>query len=158
MESLIKCLIFIIVSGMCIFIIGRIFPRKWIKENKFPFKSFKIENNGKLYDKINIRKWKTKLPDASVIITKFIPRFMPRKRIDNKSHNNKNNINILVKETCIAETNHFFAGIIGLYCIKIWNGIGGWVISVVNLLLNIPFILIQRYNRPRLIKINIGKD
>jgi len=152
MNSLINCVIYIIVSGLVIFILGRLFPRKWIKESKFPFKAFKIENNGKLYDKINIRKWKTKLPDASLIITKFIPNFMPKKRIDNK-YKSKDNTKILIKETCIAEINHFLAGITGLYCIKIWNGTGGLVVSLLYLLWNMPFILIQRYNRPRLVKL-----
>ena len=62
------CILYLIISGVIIFLIGRIYPRKWINENKFPFKSFKFEKEGKFYNKLRINKWKTKLPDASVII------------------------------------------------------------------------------------------
>ena len=67
-----------------IYVIGRIFPRKWIKEDKFPFRSFAFEKNGKIYDKIKIKKWKTKWPDASMVIHKIIPQ-IPVKRFDDKS-------------------------------------------------------------------------
>lgn len=147
--SLLYCIIYLIISGIIIFLIGRIFPRKWIKENMFPFKAFKFENNGMLYNKIKINKWKTKLPDASVIINKIIPSFMPIKRLKS---NRKESIEILIKETCIAESTHFLAALTGFICIKIWKGLGGWIISLLYLIWNYLFIFIQRYNRPRLIK------
>ena len=47
------------------------------------------------------------------------------------------------------------APLAGCILLAVWLrgqfGLGGWVVSVVyNLLGNVPFILIQRYNRPRL--------
>ena len=75
------CFLYLIISGIIIFLIGRIFPRKWIKEHKFPFKSFAFEKNGNIYEKLNVKKWKTRLPDASTIIHKVLPKFMPVKRI-----------------------------------------------------------------------------
>ena len=142
------CILYLIVSGIVIFLIGRIFPRKWIKYNKFPFKSFKLENNGIIYNKLKIKKWKTKLPDASVIICKFIPKFMPIKRIKT---NKKEEIEVLVKETCVAESTHFIAALTGFFCVRIWKSLGGWIISFIYLIWNYLFIMIQRYNRPRLI-------
>lgn len=149
----VNCLIYLIVSGLCIFFIGRIFPRKFIKEKCFPFKSYKFEKNGKIYEKIKIKKWKTKLPDASVIIHKFVPKLMPEKRIRNLK---KANIETLVKESCVAEMTHFLAALCGFLCIKIWYKKWGVVLSIINMICHIPFILIQRYNRPRLEKFNLN--
>ena len=147
---MINCFLFILISGIIIFFIGRIIPRNWIFENSFPFNSFSFEQNGKIYEKLKIQKWKTKLPDASVIINKILPGFMPKKRLEGKGINK---IQVLIKESCIAEANHFIAGLIGFYCIKIWNHRFSKFIAIINFLFNIPFILIQRYKRPRFIKI-----
>lgn len=145
-----KTIHYILCVSIAVFILGRVFPRKWIFEDCFPFKSFEFEKGGRIYNKIGIMKWKTKLPDASVIITKIIPKFMPQKRIDQD-----NQIPILIKETCIAEATHVLVAILGFGCVFIWNGIGGWIVSIAFLLFNIPFIIIQRFNRPRLIAANI---
>lgn len=142
-----KTIHYILCVSIAVFILGRVFPRKWIFEDRFPFKSFEFEKGGRIYNKIGIMKWKTKLPDASVIITKIIPKFMPRKRIDQD-----NQIPILIKETCVAEATHVLVSFLGFGCVFIWNGIGGWIVSIAFLLFNIPFIIIQRFNRPRLIR------
>ena len=141
------CLIYVIVLSIVIFLIGRIYPRKWIKENAFPFTSFKFEKNGKVYEKIKIKKWKTVFPDFSYLITKILPNFMPRKRIDKDP---KTKIPVLIKESCVAESTHFIAIILGLFCITIYPKLGGIITYIVYALLNVPPILIQRYNRPRL--------
>ena len=145
-----KTIHYILCVSIAVFILGRVFPRKWIFEDRFPFKSFGFEKGGRIYNKIGIMKWKTKLPDASVTITKILPKFMPRKRIDQGDQ-----IPILIKETCIAEATHVLVAILGFGCVFIWNGIGGWIVSIVFLLFNIPFIIIQRFNRPRLIRANM---
>lgn len=145
-----KTIRYILCTSIVVFILGRVFPRKWIFEDRFPFKSFGFEKGGRIYNKIGIMKWKTKLPDASVTITKILPKFMPRKRIDQGDQ-----IPILIKETCIAEATHVLVAILGFGCVFIWNGIGGWIVSIVFLLFNIPFIIIQRFNRPRLIRANM---
>lgn len=145
--GLINCIIYLILSGLTVFFIGRIYPRKRINENGFWFKPFKFEKSGRLYDKLKIKRWKTKLPDASVIISKIIPSFMPKKRLEGCG---KDKIEILIKETCVAEATHIISGVLGLFCIRIWKKFG-WIISMLWLAFNTPFVLIQRYNRPRLI-------
>lgn len=145
--NLLNCVLYIIITGIVIFFIGRIFPRKLIKENKFPFKSFKWEKEGKIYDRIKIKQWKTRLPDASLIIGRFFPKFLPKKRIEGAK---KAKVAVLVKESCIAESTHFLSALAGLFCIKIWR-FWGVIVSIIWALWNMLFILIQRYNRPRLI-------
>ena len=139
------CLIYLLFISVFIYVIGRIYPRKYIFENAFPFNSFAFEKQGKIYDKINIKKWKTKLPDASLVMCKIFPKHILKKRIDKKTC-----IPLLIKETCVAEATHFFACIFGFGCTYIWRKNGGFILSVAYAIANIPFILIQRYNRPRL--------
>lgn len=131
-----------------IYVIGRIFPRKWIKEDKFPFRSFAFEKNGKIYDKIKIKKWKTKWPDASMVIHKIIPQ-IPVKRFDDKS---PEKVKTLIKESCVAETTHVVAFVLGFFAIFLWGSVLGVLLTIVYALANIPPILIQRYNRPRLMR------
>ena len=53
----------------------------------------------------------------------------------------------------LAETVHTMLNIAGLYVLKLWPGLGGVLLYLVyNLLGNLPFIIVQRYNRPRLMK------
>lgn len=145
---LLLCVLYLLIVSVVVFLVGRFIPKKWIKEDKFPFKSFKFEKDGKIYEKIKIKKWKTKLPDASLVLNKIIPKLIPTKRIKNDQ---KNKIGILIKETCIAESTHFTAGILGFGCYYLWKSKCSLLISALYFLANIPFIFIQRYNRPRLI-------
>lgn len=145
--NLLNCILFLIVSGIVIFFIGRIFPRKWIYENRFPFRSFKWEKDGKFYNQFKVKKWKTKLPDASLIISKFFPKLLPKKRIDGAK---KEKVSVLIKESCVAESTHVLSAIVGLYCAKLWR-FWGAIVSAIWVVWNTLFIIIQRYNRPRLI-------
>ena len=142
---LLYCIIYLATISVVIYVVGRIYPRKLIFENAFPFKSFSFEKNGLIYEKIKIKKWKTKLPDASLFFNKLFPRYVMKKRIKKRS-----SIPALIKETCIAESTHLIACILGFGCVKIWKKRGGFIISLLYCVFNIPFILIQRYNRPRL--------
>ena len=146
-------------SGLLVFILGRVFPRKWINPDFFWFRSWKWEKDGKAYEKIAIKKWKTKWPDFSNIITKIFPNIMPKKRLD-KSATQK--LPTLIKECCVAETTHEICFILGFIPVAIWPGVASAVLSVLWALTHIPPIIIQRYNRPRfkqsLAKINKRLD
>ena len=137
-------------ASVAIYLAGRFLPRKWIFEKAFPFKCFGFEKEGKLYEKLRVHQWKTKVPDASVVMHRLFPKWIPKKRIDGDF---RNQIPILIKETCVAEATHFAAILSGFACIPLWNGIGGHLMAWLFALLNLPFILIQRYNRPRLLRI-----
>ena len=128
------------------FFIGRILPKRWFHAEMFPYASYSFEKNGKIYDRLHIRKWMNHVPDMSRVFTKW----MPAKKMDD---NSRENLPLLIQETCIAEFIHTAEGIAGFYCISIWPGIGGFVLGMLFMLGNLPFILIQRYNRPRMLKI-----
>ena len=59
----------------------------------------------------------------------------------------------MIQETCIAELVHGVLCIAGLYCFQIWPGTGGLLIAALNVLGNLPYIIIQRFNRPRLVRL-----
>lgn len=141
-----RCIVYLAFIGVVSFWIGRLIPKKWIKEDRFPYRSYSIENNGKLYERIKIRAWQTKVPDMSRIFRGL----MPAKKLDDDYCQN---LPIMIKETCVAELIHFMLCILGLNCFSLWKGVGGVVITLLYILCNVPFILIQRYNRPRLIRL-----
>ncbi len=59
------------------------------------------------------------------------------------------NIKSLIQESCVAELIHALLIPLGLGCIAIWES-GGIAVFLLWALGNLPFILIQRYNRPGL--------
>ena len=144
-----RSVLFHLCMGVVVFLIGRLLPRRWIREDKFPYKSFRFEKNGEIYHKIKIMQWKTKLPDASLIISKFLPKFLPAKRLENQKK-----IPVLIKETCVAEATHSVAAILGFIPVFIWGGVGAWLSAILFFAYNLPYVLMQRFNRPRLIRAN----
>ena len=59
----------------------------------------------------------------------------------------------MIQETCAAELTHLLAAVAGLWCLHLWPGAGGITVAAVFALINMPFILIQRYNRPRFLRL-----
>ncbi|MBQ7224152.1 MAG: hypothetical protein IJX06_01185 [Clostridia bacterium] len=141
-------LAYMLALTIVVYIIGRLFPRKWIKEDKFPFRSFGFEKEGKIYDKIKIKKWKTKYPDASLIMHKIFPK-IPVKRLDASS---PEKVSVLLKESCVAETTHVVAILLGFFALFFWMSVTSIILTILYALVQIPPIIIQRYNRPRLKK------
>ena len=57
----------------------------------------------------------------------------------------------MIEETCVAEFTHFVLILLGFYALRLWPGTGGAVVTAIYILFgNLPFLIIQRYNRPRL--------
>lgn len=133
-------------SGIVFFVLGRILPKKFRFE-KFPFAPFEFENGGKIYKKIGISKWQKKVPDMSRIFRKI----MPAKKIEKRPEAEE--ILVMIQETCMAEFVHFMLIISGTVCLGLWPGIGGRVCFYLNTFGNMVFIVIQRYNRPRLVSV-----
>lgn len=145
--KLFKCTIYCAISGLVGFLFGRLISRWQINPDKGLFRCYKIEKNGAIYEKLNIRMWQKKVPDMS----RIAPFLMPPK---NLSGDYAERLPTMIQETCVAEITHVVVSILGLRCLKIWPGMGGFVVTAVFILIfNVPYILIQRYNRPRLIRL-----
>ena len=142
-----KCFCFLIITGVIAFFAGRLLPKKWFRADLFPYRSYKFEQDGRIYDKLHIRKWQNKEPSMS----KILPYMMPAK---NLSGDYKKRLPRMLQETCVAELIHTLNCFVGLYCLKLYPGVGGVIILILYItLFNLPFIIIQRYNRPRLMRL-----
>ena len=145
--KLLKCAIYLALTGIVGFFSGRIMPKRWIKPEKGWFRSFSFEKNGAVYEKLGIRKWQNRVPDMS----RILPFMMPAK---NLSGDYEDRLPVMIQETCVAELVHIVVCVLGLPCLWMWPGAGGVIVTAIFIgLLNLPFILIQRYNRPRLIRL-----
>ena len=84
-------------------------------------------------------------------MSRIFPKLMPKKRM---VATDSDTLLLMVRETCIAELIHVLLSICGLFGIYIMPGVCGVLFYAAYFLLgNLPFILIQRYNRPRLVRI-----
>ncbi|PQF24444.1 glycosyl-4,4'-diaponeurosporenoate acyltransferase CrtO family protein [Enterococcus mundtii] len=123
----------------------------FFERNRRWFRSFPFEKQGVIWEKkFRIKKWKDKLPDGTVIA----------KRGFDKSRLGKTDSAALKKfiiETQRAELTHWLL-IAPAFLFFLWNPKwAGWVMVFYALLVNVPFIMIQRYNRPRLERALIRK-
>lgn len=138
------CVIYIAALGVAMFLLGRALPKQWFRWDAFPYRDFPFERKGKLYDKLGIRFWQKKVPDMS----RLFRRLMPPKKLSGAL--DAPTLTLMLRETCAAELTHWVLSLLGLGCIWLWKKLG-WLFYLVYFLLgNLPFILIQRYNRPRL--------
>lgn len=148
MIKLVHCIGYLAFTGVLAFIIGRLLPKKWFNWEDAPFKTLPAEKNGKIYECLHIRKWKDIVPDMSKIVPALMPKRAPR-----AAHGSKEEMELLLQETCVAELIHSALCIVGIGCLYVWPGMPGVVVALLNVLCNLPFMIIQRYNRPRLCRL-----
>lgn len=139
---------FLIAAGLGIlaFFVGEALPRRWFNPDAFPYRSAAWERGGACYEKLGIRKWKDAFPDMSRFVAKTVRKKAGFSR-------DPEHVERLILETCSAEAVHWALMAAGLL-FPILIGPSGWIcFFLYNLLGNVPPILIQRYNRPRLKKL-----
>lgn len=139
---------FLIANGIFSFFLGRLLPKRFFDPNSALFRPKAFEKNGAFYDRFFIRFWHKRVPDMS----RIFPRLMPKKALEKGS---LNQLEIMVRETCVAEFIHlllFFASFAVFAHAP--NASGVLVFSVYNLVFNLPYLMIQRYNRPRLMRLS----
>lgn len=114
-------------------------------ENKM-YKIKSWEKNGNFYTKfLKIKKWKDKLPQY-VSKNGFSKRNL-------KKNLNKDYISRFILETCRAEWNHLMCCMYFIISFFVNSRIYAIIFSILAIILNIPFLIIQRYNRIRLYKL-----
>ena len=145
---LVNCIVYIAAIGLLSHLIGEALPRKWFDPEKKPYAPWKIESGGRLYKALKVHKWKDKLPDMSRVSPMMV------KKSISLSNASAEAISKIATETCVAEMIHdaLILCAPGLYLI--WPDPIGAIIAVIYALSNIPFIIIQRYNRPTLVKLS----
>lgn len=135
-----------IVVGSISFFIGQALPRKNFDYHMFPYHPFNWERDGKIYLGLRIQYWKDKVPDMSRYITKMF-----RKKIT--VMRSPEYLEDLIRETCVAELIHWGLIFISPIYMVLLDGPLGAVGALLFAVGNLPFVLIQRYNRPRLVQL-----
>ena len=142
LYELLRFLWIALILGAAVLFIGARVPRR-MNYCAFPYKTYPFEE--KLYKRIKVSRWKSFLPDASRIVP-----IMTRKKIGNDI--SSAHIERLIRETCVAESSHWILMILILGTFLGEEGdLNGLYVFVYDLF-NLPFIIVQRYNRPRMIK------
>ena len=145
--KLLITLIYITVIGQACFWTGLVLPRHLFFEDKFPFIAFRWEKNGSVYDALKVKKWKTKVPDMSKVTDLLFPKRLQKNMTSA-------DFDRLVKESCIAELSHYVLFLLSYGVYYIWKGKTGLLLmALYNLIGNVPYVIIQRYNRPHFIKV-----
>ena len=145
MKECILCFAYAAALGVLSFFLGRLLPKRWLHPDKFPFRTYAWED--RLWKALQIRKWQSKVPDMSRLFKKL----MPEKKLTQQT---VQELPLMIEETCVAELTHGLLCIAGLFLLKIWPGTGGVFLTVIYIVFgNLPFLLIQRYNRPRLVRL-----
>lgn len=138
-----RCMRYLVLMGIVSFFAARLLPPSWPDPERGMWRSFSFERQGRIYEKLKIRRWQNRIPDMS----RILPRLIPAKKLAGRD---MERLPLMIHETCVAELIHLLLCLGGLYCLHIWPGIGGAVVAILFALGNLPFILVQRYNRPRL--------
>ena len=142
------CLCYAAGLGVVSFVLGRLVPKEWFDYTRFPYRSFAFEKGGKIYEAIGIAKWQSRVPDMS----RIFPKLMPAKKIPARP--DEQTLLVMIRETCAAEATHTLLMLAGLGVIVIWPCVWGVMLYLVYAILgNLIFIIIQRYNRPRLVRL-----
>ncbi len=132
-------------SILCTYL-GQKLPAKIYTVNNWLFKERPWEKGGRIYQRLfKVKTWKTLLPEVSDFVRSiFVKRHL-------WSHTKEYLANYL-RESCRAELTHWL--IIGSsFLLSLWNAVATtWLLFWFSIALNFPYIIIQRYNRPRIVK------
>lgn len=130
--------------GPLSFLLGQLLPRRSFNYKAFPYAPFGWEKEGRVYAKLKIQYWKDKVPDMSQYI-----KGMFRKKLG--VFRSEDYLEELVLETCVAEFVHFLLILASPVFLLFMEGAWGYGAMALYIVGNLPFIIIQRYNRPRLV-------
>lgn len=142
--AFLKSVLYVAVLGVASHFIGEALPRKWFDWSLFPWRDFSWERSGKIYDVFKIRAWKDRVPDMSRLFRRMVPKRVGKcpKAAD---------VWRLVRETCVAEAVHLGLCLLAPGIWLFWRNTVGVLLALVFVLCNLPFMMIQRYNRPTLV-------
>ena len=143
---MLSALIYFAVIGVVFFIFGRVMPKDRIDPRAFPFRLYAFEKDDAVYRSLLVHRWQNHVPDMS----RILPCLVPPKQLDGDY---RDRLPDMIRETCAAELTHLLEAVAGLWCLHLWPGAGGLAMASLCILINLPFILIQRYNRPRFLRL-----
>lgn len=140
----INMLIFMIFSLIITFLR---FPDCFYNYKNGIYKGRKWENNGDFYQTVfKVKSWKSHIPELADFIKFIFPKKFIKEFTDEF-------LSKYLLESCKAEFVHW-CNIFSSTMFLIYEGVSTFTyMLVIAIILNTPFIIIQRYNRPRIISI-----
>ncbi len=126
--------------------LGEKMPRQLFSPESWLFKERLWERGGLIYQRLfRVKAWKTLLPEVS----DFVQSIFKKKHLWTYT---KDYLSVFIIESCKAELTHWL--IIGSsLLISMGSSImTTWRLFWISVALNFPYIIIQRYNRPRIIR------
>lgn len=146
LNQLITAIKYVALIGILAHVLGEALPRRWFHWDRFPYRTFSWEREGRIYEAIGIRRWKDHLPDKSKHTKKTFTKQM-------KGHDSIDGLVRFLQETCVAECVHWCLLLLSFPLYSYVPTVFGAAVTALYALSNLPFILIQRYNRPRLLRL-----
>jgi len=122
-------------------------PESTYYYKRWLYKEREWEEGGRVYDRLfGVRKWKSRLPEMS----DFVKFAFPKKHLKSTDDDY---LARFVLESCRSEWTHWMI-ICSSLLFLLWNEfIPAFKIILLATVLNMPYIIIQRYNRPRIIRL-----
>lgn len=146
LNQLITAIKYVALIGILAHVLGEALPRRWFHWDRFPYRAFSWEREGRIYEAIGIRRWKDHLPDKSKHTKKTFTKQM-------KGHDSIDGLVRFLQETCVAECVHWCLLLLSFPLYSYVPTVFGAAVTALYALSNLPFIMIQRYNRPRLLRL-----
>ena len=142
--TIISLLVLVVIDAVCALFVRYCLPKKVFN----PFlKVYSVgKNERKFYEKIGIRKWKDRIPEAGKLFANF-------GKSEIEDTNNNEYVYKFMSETVYAEIMHWLSALLSFLIIFIDLRLAltvGLPLVVGNMILNLMPVLVQRYNRPKL--------
>lgn len=139
-------LLLMVVWHLIVLLLCKKLDESFFDYHKFIYATKKWEQDGRFYTRVlKIKKWKDKLPQY-VSKNGFSKRSLNFKGMD------KDYLDRFILETCRAEWNHLMCCMYWVVSVFVNSSFYAFVFSVIPIILNAPFLVIQRFNRIRLLK------
>lgn len=127
--------------------VGQALPRRWFHPDRFPFKSFRWEQEGNVYRRLGVQHWKDLVPDMSKVMPDMITKRVSLRGTAEEAMT-------LVQETCVAEAVHGVLMVLSVGNYLLCQNLLGLAVTLFDaIFLNLPYWIIQRYNRPKLLRL-----
>jgi glycosyl-4,4'-diaponeurosporenoate acyltransferase len=141
-----KLLVFVIISLIWTLIPQKL-PLSTYNYRRWLYRERPWERGGEIYQKFfRVRRWKAKLPD----IGDFFKWRFSKKHLKKPS---QSYIETFLTESCKAEFAHWMIILSSPVFLLLGGPKSFAQFFLISVALNLPYIIIQRYNRPRLIKL-----
>ncbi len=146
-EVILINFILMIFWHLLVLTVCRILPNSFFDSSHFMYKARDWERSGQFYVKrLKIKKWKDRLPQ-------YVAKGgFSKRNLKLFEETDKKYIERFIMETCRGEWNHFVCSCYFVISFLINTWLYAIIFSLIPIVANLPFLIIQRYNRLRLLR------